>query len=230
MQNIRISLDLTKIEGCRIIRANNSGNTPTEYVAIPVRACYVPADAPRPYLMATMIHCPNAKYGDFMVKPYLSGEDYAQMSAEERAATPIIGKGTFMQAAVSKQIAKAAEDVEVTDIIPTVSPQYSENPTCPAAQPAATAGAQRVRNPGLAAPLGSAPSQRAALPNETAAPGTAYFVRVPGGYSEGFQSFSEAAFYAEQDLANRGAIELWDGKVCLKRYHYHNEDFTWVAS
>lgn len=206
MQNIRISLDLMKVTGARLVRMNNAANVPENYVAVPVSACFVPSDTPRPYLMATMIHCPNAKYGDFMIKPYLSAEDYNHLTQEERMAQPTVGKGTFMQAASNKQITKQAEVVEAADV--QLGGEAEKN------EPAAT--------------LGVAPSPAGGGPSVPSVEPTWFFVMQGKQALVQVASWNEAVAFADQDVVNRNVIESWQGNNLRGRWKYHAEDFSWV--
>lgn len=124
MDNIRISINASKLAGARVIKTSNPQTGLKElYLAIPVSSLYVPAgDNPCAFIMANAIPSPNSLYGDFLIKPYISGEDFTHMSDEERRAIPIIGKGTFVKPKASKEMQAAAEvvdDVEAAGLVPT---------------------------------------------------------------------------------------------------------------
>lgn len=113
MNNIRVSIDLTKVDGARTIRAAAPSGKQEYYVAIPVSSLFLPKDSKSAHLTCTMIPCPNALYGDFMLKKYINGTTYANMSQEERNAVPIIGKGTYIVPKLEKQQAQAFSPIEV---------------------------------------------------------------------------------------------------------------------
>lgn len=113
MNNIRVSIDLTKVDGARTIRAAAPSGKQEYYVAIPVSSLFLPKDSKSAHLTCTMIPCPNALYGDFMLKKYINGTTYANMSQEERTAVPIIGKGTYIVPKMEKSQAQAYAHVDV---------------------------------------------------------------------------------------------------------------------
>lgn len=113
MNNIRVSIDLTKVDGARTIRAAAPSGKQEYYVAIPVSSLFLPKDSHSAHLTCTMIPCPNALYGDFMLKKYINGTTYANMSQEERNAVPIIGKGTYIVPKMEKSQAQAYAHVDV---------------------------------------------------------------------------------------------------------------------
>lgn len=116
MNNIRVSIDLTKVDGARTIRAAAPNGKQEYYVAIPVSSLFLPKDSKSAHLTCTMIPCPNALYGDFMLKKYINGTTYANMSREEREAVPIIGKGTYIVPKLEKSQAQAFAPTEVASV------------------------------------------------------------------------------------------------------------------
>lgn len=211
MQNIRLSINLLQVPGTRVIRMNNAANVPTLYVAIPVSELFVPKDKPEPRLMATAIHTPNAQYGDFMLKTYMSPEQYNALSHDERNNLPIIGKGTFMQAAVNKELAKASESVEAVDA--TIDPIPSSEPTN-----------------GPAAPLPPAPSPSVARPQTAAAPADVFHVIDNDGRSLGhYPTWNDAAAAAMANFAAVG-VQQWQGVTMMAAWKYDNAKMAWTQT
>lgn len=212
MQNIRLTIALMGIKGARTIRMNDATNKPQIYVALPISSLFVPQDKPEPRLMLTAIHTPKAQFGDFMLKPYLSGDDYKRMSKEEQQNIPIVGKGTFMEPAANKELMSAAETVDAVDAaIPTSVPT----------QPTS----------GFTAPLTAAPSPSEArsIPAAPtpAVPARVFFV-VDGNHQALFQAdnFNEVAAYAATTpLA--AALECWEGNQRVGRWTYDVAQFSW---
>lgn len=214
MDNIRLSLNPLKLTGSRIITAPSSSNKQQTYVAIPIEHFYVPADAPKPYLLLSMIPCPNAQYGDFMVKPFISGNDWEQMSQEDRQNVAIIGKGTFMHPSVNKAIRQDAEKVRVEDVDPTTL-----TPT----------DRQSAAN-GSAAMLQSAPSQGEALPPTPVVPTTRFEVLEIGGNVFWLNSWSEAANFASQDNAKRTHIRYIENNIVKSSWRWDESKITWIQN
>lgn len=223
MQNIRLSIALMGIQGARSIRMNDANNKPQVYVAIPLTSLFVPSDKPEPRLMLTAIHTPRAQYGDFMLKPYLSAEDYKRMSKEEQQNMPIVGKGTFMEPATNKELLNAAETVDVVDVaIPTTQTQNpTTNPTQNPTQP----------TNGSAAPLTPAPSPREAGSMSAAPapmqPAKEFYV-VDANHQSLFSADNwndVAAFAGTTPLAV--AIECWEGNRRCGRWTYDIANFSW---
>ena len=133
MNNIRISIDLTKVDGARLIRAAAPNGKQDYYVAVPVSSLFAPKDSNSVHLTCTMIPCPNALYGDFMLKPYVNGTTYANMSDDERKAIKIIGKGTYIQSKLDKSQAQqyeaaTVESVSVEDVRSSMEPTNDQQP------------------------------------------------------------------------------------------------------
>ena len=190
MQNIRISLNLLSIPGTRVVRMNNANGTPEVYAAIPVSQLFVPTDRPQPRLMGTMIHTPNAQYGDFMIKPYLSNADYKMLSKEEQQNLPIIGKGSFMQIDNNRVLAKEAVTADVQDIDPTQIPTTEGN-----FRPAA--------------PLADAPSPANGRNDAAdAEPGRYFVVNISGQSLQQCANLDDAKIYADSN-PEAVAIQLW---------------------
>lgn len=223
MQNIRLSINLLQVKGARTIRMNNANGQPELYVAIPVSQLFVPQDKPEPRLMLTAIHTPNALYGNFMIKPYLSAADYKTLSREEQQNLPIVGKGTFIEPSTNKELAQAAETVDVVDAtIPTPTSQPTSNPgQASSTQPTS----------GPAAPLASAPSPSAARPtaaNSPAAQPRPEFFVVNGNNNSLHQcdNFNDAAAFASGNF-EAVAIEAWNGNTRVGRWTYDVANFSW---
>lgn len=214
MDNIRLSLNPLKLTGSRIITAPSASNKPKTYVAIPIEHFYVPADAPKPYLLLSMIPCPNAQYGDFMVKPFISGNDWEQMSQEDRQNVAIIGKGTFMHPAVNKAIRQDAEKVRVEDVDPTTL----------------TPSGQQGASNGSAAMLQSAPSQGAALPPSSEVPATRFEVIEDGGNIFWLNSWNEAATFASQDNVKRTHIRFIENNIVKSSWRWDEAKITWIQN
>lgn len=215
MQNIRLAIKLTAIKGARVVRMNDANNQPQVYVAIPVSECFVPRDKPEPRLMLTAIHTPNAQYGNFMLKPYVSADDYATLSKEERENLPIVGKGSFIQPQANQELTRSASNVEAADV--TLEP--TADPTA---------------DNGSAAPLFNAPSPSEARPATTSAvpqtatapqaPSTPYFaIRyfvVDGNHAAlgEFDTLEDAAAFHRTTFA-AVAIEAWNEHTRLGIWH-----------
>lgn len=121
MDNIRVSIDLLKLQGAKVINYRDpaSGQT-VNAVAVPCTSLFCPeGDQPRAFMQTMLIPTPKSIYADFMAKPFVSGREFAHLSSEERNAIPAIGKATFIKAAPSREILQQAErvDVETGEII-----------------------------------------------------------------------------------------------------------------
>lgn len=202
MNNIRVSIDLTKVEGARTIKATAPSGKQEYYVAIPVKSLFLPKEKKSVYLTCTMIPCPNALYGDFMLKPYINGTQYANMSEEERRAMPIIGKGTFIEQKLDKEAARGYESVEVQTVASMDEIGQGE---------------------------GIAPVSNAQFPAESGNPNATklYVVDTNGNYYA-FDDWNTAASFAEQNPNFYPAIELYQGDQRQKRYSYDGFSMQWV--
>lgn len=214
MDNIRLSLNPLKLSGTRIVNANNAAGKVQTYVAIPIEHFFVPQNDPKPYLMCSMIPCPNAQYGDFMVKPFVSGTDWEQMSDIQRRDMPIIGKGTFMRQAVPKAIKHDAEQMQVTDITPTQLTPTDLN------------GAPG----GSAAPLNSAPSLPEGQQVQQEVPVTRFDVACSNGQRFWFPSWNDAAIFASQDNANRRLIYYVENGADKSAWRWDEAKITWIQN
>lgn len=119
MQNIRLSINVQKLSGVRILRSNNHAGDPTNYVAIPLEHFFIPRDQPSAHLMLSLIPSPKALYGDFIVKPYIDHTTYESLTPEQRKSVPIVGKGTYQkqdnQSAMRSQIeATTVEEIQLS--------------------------------------------------------------------------------------------------------------------
>ena len=202
MNNIRVSIDLTKVEGARTIKAPAPSGKQEYYVAIPVKSLFLPKEKKSVYLTCTMIPCPNALYGDFMLKPYINGTQYANMSEEERRAMPIIGKGTYIEAKLDKEVAKSYESVDVQSVASMDEIGQGE---------------------------GIAPVSNAQFPAESGNQNASklYVVDTNGNYYA-FNDWNSAATFAEQNPNFYPAIELYQGDQRQKRYSYDGFSMQWV--
>lgn len=208
MQNIRISIDLMKVKSARLVRFPNASGQPTDYVCIPVSECFVPKEQPKPYLMLSLIHCPNAKYGDFMVKPYVSAEDYQVMSKEEQFNLPILGKGSFMSQQPNKQLSAAAEVVAVTDI-----------QTIPTPDPTAANGSAAGSS------IAPFPAEGGTIPLPQ--PQTDFEVYTPEGYVDGFPSFEAAQHFTNGKEVSYFIIRERYGNTVINQWRWVTTDLSW---
>lgn len=205
MNNIRVSIDLTKVDGARTIRAAAPSGKQEYYVAIPVSSLFLPKDSKSAHLTCTMIPCPNALYGDFMLKKYINGTTYANMSQEERNAVPIIGKGTYIVPKMEKQQAQAFAPVEVESAnLDDVRDQQ---------QPAG--------DPPIDPKEGTAPSSKAPFPAEsgTSEAEKVFLVDGEGQWWE-CQSYPDACAYGETHDPENCTIKVMRGDVETARYKY----------
>lgn len=207
MNNIRISINLSKIRGSRVLSCKTESGKSQKYVAIPVEELYIPSQKPEPFLMATMIHCPDSLYNDFMLKPYMAAADYKMLTQEQQRQIPIIGSGTFMQQQQSKEFAAKAEAVEV--VAETLDPTDSTQPTN---APAATQNQNSSS--------GEARKMMAPAKDE-------FCVSENGGWTGPFDTFDAAVAYCELDQVNRQMIECWQGEIRRGRWTYDAATFSW---
>lgn len=212
MNNIRVSIDLTKVEGARTIKAKAPNGNNEYYVAIPASSLFVPKDSTSAFLTTTMIPSPNAIYGDFMVKPYVNGNTYQHMSDDERKAIPIIGKGTYIKEKMNREAARGYEATEVETVgsLPS-SPQVEQSP-------------DQQTNP----PARFATSPNAPFPANGGTPVVeSLFVRTHDGRCFEFKDWPSAQTYAEQSCNCECSIELWRGSECQRRYIYNSLSMQW---
>lgn len=205
MNNIRVSIDLTKVDGARTIRAAAPNGKQEYYVAIPVSSLFLPKDSKSAHLTCTMIPCPNALYGDFMLKKYINGTTYANMSQEERNAVPIIGKGTYIVPKIEKSQAQAFAPTEVESAnLDDIRAQQE-----PAGDP--------TGNPTVV----NAPSSSAPFPAESGKPEAEKVFLIDGnGQWWECQSFSDASAYGEAHDPENCTIEVRRGDEVTARYKY----------
>lgn len=211
MNNVRLSINLSKIEGTRVINMSNDKGQKEVYVAIPARALFVPSENPQPFLMATMIHCPDSKWSQFMLKPYMSPEDYKMLTDEQRKSIPIIGSGTFMENRQSAELYR--QSIDVTAESATLAPT---NPTH---------GAQPTYEPAAALPQSSSSPEGGIFP--PAEKPNEFYVLDKGAWVGAFESFDQAVAYSEQDQVNRPTIECWQGDQRRGRWNYDPTNFSW---
>lgn len=205
MNNIRVSIDLTKVDGARTIRAAAPSGKQEYYVAIPVSSLFLPKDSHSAHLTCTMIPCPNALYGDFMLKKYINGTTYANMSQEERNKVPIIGKGTYIVPKIEKSQAQAFAPTEVVSANLDDARAQQE----PAGDP--TAGQTVV----------TAPSPTAPFPAESGKPEAEKVFLIDGaGQWWECQSYPDATAYGEAHDPENCVIKVMRGDVVTSQYKY----------
>ena len=215
MNNIRVSIDLTKVDGARTIRAAAPSGKQEYYVAIPVSSLFLPKDSKSAHLTCTMIPCPNALYGDFMLKKYINGTTYANMSQEERNAVPIIGKGTYIVPKIEKSQAQAFAPTEVESAnLDDIRAQQE-----PAGDP--------TGNPTVV----NAPSSSAPFPAESGKPEAEKVFLIDGnGQWWECQSYPDATAYGEAHDPENCTIEVRRGDEVTARYKYDLFYQQWVRT
>lgn len=212
MNNIRLSIDLIKVEGSKLVKAPDASGKTAYYVAIPVKSLFVPKESKSVYLTATMIPAPNALYGDFLVKPYINGNTYAHMSNEERNKVPIIGKGTYMEQRLDKEAAKLYEKADFQSV-----QSMSELPPTES-----QAGENMVETEGNA-PLGVAP-----FPAESGTPKNLELCVIDDeGHAFSFNDWNTAVQFAAQDQDHRTIIESWRGEKRENRWTFNSFMLSW---
>lgn len=215
MNNIRVSIDLTKVDGARTIRAAAPNGKQEYYVAIPVSSLFLPKDSKSAHLTCTMIPCPNALYGDFMLKKYINGTTYANMSQEERNAVPIIGKGTYIVPKIEKSQAQAFAPTEVESAnLDDIRAQQE-----PAGDP--------TGNPTVV----NAPSSSAPFPAESGKPEAEKVFLIDGnGQWWECRSYPDATAYGEAHDPENCTIEVRRGDEVTARYKYDLFYQQWVRT
>lgn len=215
MNNIRVSIDLTKVDGARTIRAAAPNGKQEYYVAIPVSSLFLPKDSKSAHLTCTMIPCPNALYGDFMLKKYINGTTYANMSQEERNAVPIIGKGTYIVPKIEKSQAQA--------FAPTVVESANLDDIRAQQEPAG----DPTGNPTVV----NAPSSSAPFPAESGKPEAEKVFLIDGnGQWWECQSYPDATAYGEAHDPENCTIEVRRGDEVTARYKYDLFYQQWVRT
>ena len=215
MNNIRVSIDLTKVDGARTIRAAAPNGKQEYYVAIPVSSLFLPKDSKSAHLTCTMIPCPNALYGDFMLKKYINGTTYANMSQEERNAVPIIGKGTYIVPKIEKSQAQAFAPTEVESAnLDDIRAQQE-----PAGDP--------TGNPTVV----NAPSSSAPFPAESGKTEAEKVFLIDGnGQWWECQRYPDATAYGEAHDPENCTIEVRRGDEVTARYKYDLFYQQWVRN
>lgn len=215
MNNIRVSIDLTKVDGARTIRAAAPSGKQEYYVAIPVSSLFLPKDSHSAHLTCTMIPCPNALYGDFMLKKYINGTTYANMSQEERNAVPIIGKGTYIVPKMEKSQAQAYAHVDVESVnLDDIREQQAQ-------ESVPTVDQTEV----------NAPSSSAPFPAESGTPtATKICVRDGNGQWWECQHFVEARQYAEAHEPEKCLIAQVKDGVIIESYSYDSVCLQWTKN
>lgn len=212
MNNIRVSIDLTKVDGARTIRAAAPSGKQEYYIAIPVSSLFLPKDSHSAHLTCTMIPCPNALYGDFMLKKYINGTTYANMSVEERNKVPIIGKGTYIVPKMEKSQAQAFTPTEV------VSANLDD----------ARADQESAGNPTGVQTVVTAPSSKAPFPAESGTPtATRMMVRDGNGQWWECQHFEDARQYAEANEPDKCLIAQVKDGVIIESYSFDSIYQQW---
>lgn len=215
MNNIRVSIDLTKVDGARTIRAAAPNGKQEYYVAIPASSLFLPKDSKSAHLTCTMIPCPNALYGDFMLKKYINGTTYANMSREEREAVPIIGKGTYIVPKMEKTQAQAFAPIEVQSAdLDDVRNQQ-----------------EQVCDPTAGQTEGTAPSSNAPFPAESGMPeATKLFVLDENNQWWECQHFDQARAFAESKDVSKCRIVQAKGEVVLKQWSFDEFLQQWIET
>lgn len=215
MNNIRVSIDLTKVDGARTIRAAAPSGKQEYYVAIPVSSLFLPKDSKSAHLTCTMIPCPNALYGDFMLKKYINGTTYANMSQEERNAVPIIGKGTYIVPKIEKSQAQAFAPTKVESAnLDDIRAQQE-----PAGDP--TGNPTEV----------NAPSSSAPFPAESGKPEAEKVFLVDGeGQWWECQSYPDACAYGDAHDPENCVIKVMRGDEVTAQYKYDLFYQQWVKT
>lgn len=215
MNNIRVSIDLTKVDGARTIRAAAPSGKQEYYVAIPVSSLFLPKDSKSAHLTCTMIPCPNALYGDFMLKKYINGTTYANMSQEERNKVPIIGKGTYIVPKMEKTQAQAYAhvDVESANLDDIRGQQEQES------------------DPTVDKAMVNAPSSTAPFPAESGT-STATKICVCDGNKQWWecQHFDEARQYAEAHEPEKCLIAQVKDGVIIESYSFDSIYQQWTKN
>lgn len=215
MNNIRVSIDLTKVDGARTIRAAAPSGKQEYYVAIPVSSLFLPKDSHSAHLTCTMIPCPNALYGDFMLKKYINGTTYANMSQEERNAVPIIGKGTYIVPKIEKSQAQAFAPTEV-ESANLDDARAQQNP---------------AGNPTGDKAMVNAPSSSAPFPAESGTPEAEKVFLIDGeGQWWECNSYADATAYGEAHDPENCTIEVRRGDEVTARYKYDLFYQQWVRA
>ncbi len=116
MKPIRLSVNLSKIKGSRLVQMTNADNKKEAYVCVPLSQCFVYKESSDAHLMAMMIETPNSIYSDFVVKEYVPQSQYESMEKDLRMAIPVIGRGRFIVERPNKTVISNTEtDVEIED-------------------------------------------------------------------------------------------------------------------
>lgn len=215
MNNIRVSIDLTKVDGARTIRAAAPSGKQEYYVAIPVSSLFLPKDSHSAHLTCTMIPCPNALYGDFMLKKYINGTTYANMSQEERNKMPIIGKGTYIVPKIEKSQAQAFAPTEVESANLDDIRGQQEPTGDPTGNPTEV----------------NAPSPDAPFPAESGKPEAEKVFLIDGnGQWWECKSYPDATAYGEAHDPENCTIEVRRGDEVIARYKYDLFYQQWVRT
>lgn len=215
MNNIRVSIDLTKVDGARTIRAAAPSGKQEYYVAIPVSSLFLPKDSHSAHLTCTMIPCPNALYGDFMLKKYINGTTYANMSQEERNAVPIIGKGTYIVPKMEKSQAQAYAHVDVESAnLDDIREQQ-----------------EQTSDPTVDQAMVSAPSSTAPFPAESGKPEAEKVFLIDGaGQWWECQSYPDATAYGDAHDPENCVIKVMRGDEVTAQYKYDLFYQQWVKT
>lgn len=136
MNNLRISIDLSKLEGSRTLSYRDENGTFRYYHAIPMDDLFCPEQTEQRILVCNAIYTPNNAYGKtHLIKPTISKFRYDQMTEDEKRAIPIIGNVKMQTPQVPANVVTQA-----TPAMPPIEPYQSQpakshivNP--PAAEP-----------------------------------------------------------------------------------------------
>ena len=215
MNNIRVSIDLTKVDGARAIRAQAPSGKQEYYIAIPASSLFLPKDSKSAFLTCTMIPCPNALYGDFMLKKYIDGRTYANMSAEEHKAVPIIGKGTYIVPKLDKEQAASYERTDVESVTLDDMRESSGESSDAQSDPQE----------------GHAPNSNAPFPAESGTPtDTKLYVVDEDNLWWECVSWDQAKTFAESKNPDKCSIKLFKGGKMNKEYHWDAFLQQWIAT
>lgn len=212
MNNIRISINLTKLQGARLFKATASNGKPDYYCAIPVSQLFNPKNEDAFYLMATMISCPNALYGDFMIKPYTDAKTYANMRDEEKRAIPVIGKGTFMRQQMSQESRQRFEEVQATSVASIIQAQGDTIEP----DPQATGG--KVVEPSPKAPFPAVGGT---------SEGSTFVVRNNKGGCSIYDDMEDAMNFANAHVDEVTVVEMWHEHEIKSSITFNKANSSW---
>ena len=127
MKSIRISINLLKLQGTVVTTLPNSRGGKDYYVSVPAELLYVPQNAVgQAHLLAQMVETPNNQFADYAIKPYVSPQEYRNMTEEQRRAIGFIGTGKYQREQLPTNLTASAIPAS-TDLSPAPLPA-SESP------------------------------------------------------------------------------------------------------